>query len=46
MKCRDLREKFGCFDGHQIASLRPLYLKAVISLYSTYDRYADDIQYK
>ena len=46
MKCRDLRKKFGCFDGHQIASLRPLYLKAVISLYSTYDRYADDIQYK
>ena len=37
---------WGGFNGLQIAALAPEPLKAVISLCSTVDRYADDIHYK
>ncbi len=37
---------WGGFNGLQVAALRPEGLKAVISLCSTTDRYADDIHYK
>ena len=37
---------WGGFNGLQVAALRPPALKAVISLCSTVDRYADDIHYK
>lgn len=36
---------WGGFNGLQIAALRPPALKAVISLCSTDDRYADDVHY-
>lgn len=38
-------KSWGGFNGLQIAARRPPELKAVISLYSTDDRYADDIHY-
>ncbi|WP_136068832.1 CocE/NonD family hydrolase [Modicisalibacter radicis] len=37
---------WGGFNGLQVAALRPEPLKAVITLCSTDDRYADDIHYK
>lgn len=37
---------WGGFNALQVAALRPSPLKAVISLCSTVDRYADDIHYK
>ncbi|MDD9909417.1 MAG: CocE/NonD family hydrolase [Ahrensia sp.] len=37
---------WGGFNGLQIAALKPEPLKAVISICSTADRYADDIHYK
>jgi len=37
---------WGGFNGLQVAALKPPPLKAVISLCSTVDRYADDIHYK
>ncbi|MBT8409851.1 MAG: CocE/NonD family hydrolase [Alphaproteobacteria bacterium] len=37
---------WGGFNGLQVAALQPEPLKAVISLCSTVDRYADDIHYK
>ena len=37
---------WGGFNALQVAALRPAGLKAVISLCSTVDRYADDIHYK
>lgn len=37
---------WGGFNGLQVAALRPPALKAVITLCSTVDRYADDIHYK
>jgi putative CocE/NonD family hydrolase len=37
---------WGGFNGLQVAALAPTPLKAVISLCSTVDRYADDIHYK
>ena len=37
---------WGGFNCLQVAALRPPALKAVISLCSTVDRYADDIHYK
>ena len=37
---------WGGFNALQVAALRPKGLKAVISLCSTSDRYADDIHYK
>lgn len=37
---------WGGFNGLQIAALRPPALKAVITLCSTDDRYADDIHYR
>ena len=37
---------WGGFNGLQVAALRPPGMKAVISLCSTVDRYADDIHYK
>ncbi|WP_270732289.1 CocE/NonD family hydrolase [Shimia sp. Alg240-R146] len=37
---------WGGFNGLQIAALRPEPLKAVVSICSTVDRYADDIHYK
>ena len=37
---------WGGFNGLQVAALRPPTLKAVISIASTSDRYADDIHYK
>lgn len=37
---------WGGFNGLQVAALQPEALKAVISLCSTADRYADDIHYK
>lgn len=37
---------WGGFNALQVAALRPEGLKAVISLCSTVDRYADDIHYK
>ena len=37
---------WGGFNSLQVAALRPKGLKAVISLCSTADRYADDIHYK
>jgi putative CocE/NonD family hydrolase len=36
---------WGGFNGLQVAARRPAELKAVISICSTDDRYADDIQY-
>lgn len=36
---------WGGFNGLQVAALRPPQLKAVISMYSTDDRYADDVHY-
>ena len=36
---------WGGFNGLQIAARRPPQLKAVISMYSTDDRYADDVHY-
>src|SRR3546814_7797483 len=37
---------WGGFNGLQIAALRPPALKAVITLCSTDDRYADDVNYR
>jgi putative CocE/NonD family hydrolase len=37
---------WGGFNGLQVAALQPQALKAVITLCSTVDRYADDIHYK
>ena len=37
---------WGGFNGLQVAALRPPALKAVITLCSTVDRFADDIHYK
>lgn len=37
---------WGGFNGLQVAALQPPALKAVITLCSTVDRYADDIHYK
>ena len=37
---------WGGFNGLQVAALRPEPLKAVVTLCSTDDRYADDIHYK
>lgn len=37
---------WGGFNGLQVAALRPEPLKAIITLCSTDDRYADDIHYK
>ncbi|WNL40064.1 CocE/NonD family hydrolase [Halomonas sp. PAMB 3232] len=37
---------WGGFNGLQVAALRPSPLKAIITLCSTDDRYADDIHYK
>lgn len=37
---------WGGFNGLQIAALQPEPLKAVVSICSTVDRYADDIHYK
>ncbi|PSL21229.1 CocE/NonD family hydrolase [Shimia abyssi] len=37
---------WGGFNGLQIAALKPEPLKAVVSICSTTDRYADDIHYK
>ncbi len=37
---------WGGFNGLQVAALRPEALKAIITLCSTDDRYADDIHYK
>jgi hypothetical protein len=36
---------WGGFNGLQVAARRPPQLKAVISMYSTDDRYADDVHY-
>ena len=36
---------WGGFNGLQVAALRPPQLKAVVTLYSTDDRYADDCHY-
>jgi hypothetical protein len=36
---------WGGFNGLQVAARRPPELKAVISMYSTDDRYADDVHY-
>jgi putative CocE/NonD family hydrolase len=38
-------KSWGGFNGLQVASHRPPALKAVISAYSTDDRYADDVHY-
>jgi putative CocE/NonD family hydrolase len=38
-------KSWGGFNGLQIAARRPPQLKAVISLYSTDDRYADDVHF-
>jgi len=38
-------KSWGGFNGLQIAARRPLQLKAVISVCSTDDRYADDVHY-
>ena len=37
---------WGGFNGLQVAAMQPQALKAVISICSTVDRYADDIHYK
>lgn len=37
---------WGGFNGLQVASLQPPALKAIITICSTVDRYADDIHYK
>ena len=37
---------WGGFNSLQVAALRPVGLKAIITLCSTVDRYADDIHYK
>lgn len=39
-------KSWGGFNGLQIAYKQPSFLKAVISLYSTDDRYANDIHYQ
>jgi len=36
---------WGGFNGLQVAARRPPQLKAVVSMYSTDDRYADDVHY-
>ena len=36
---------WGGFNGLQVAALRPPQLKAIVTLYSTDDRYADDCHY-
>src|SRR5437763_7910530 len=38
-------KSWGGFNGLQVAARRPPALKAIISIYSTDDRYADDIHY-
>lgn len=38
-------KSWGGFNGLQVAARRPAALEAVISLYSTDDRYADDVHY-
>ena len=38
-------KSWGGFNGLQIAARRPPELKAVVSVYSTDDRYADDVHY-
>jgi hypothetical protein len=38
-------KSWGGFNALQIAALRPPALKAIISIYSTDDRYADDVHY-
>lgn len=39
-------KSWGGFNGLQIAARRPPQLKAVISIYSTDDRYADDVHFR
>ncbi len=39
-------KSWGGFNGLQIAARQPPQLKAVISIYSTDDRYADDVHYR
>ena len=39
-------KSWGGFNGLQVAARRPPALKCVISVYSTVDRYADDIHYR
>ena len=38
-------KSWGGFNGLQVAAHRPPALKAIISAYSTDDRYADDVHY-
>ncbi len=44
-KCGMIGISWGGFNGLQVAARRPPQLKAVISLCSTDDRYADDVHY-
>ncbi len=39
-------KSWGGFNGLQVAARQPEALKTIISLYSTDDRYADDVHYK
>jgi predicted acyl esterase len=39
------RQPWGGFNGLQIAAMQPPQLKAVVSVCSTDDRYADDVHY-
>ena len=39
-------KSWGGFNGLQVAARQPSALKAVISAYSTDDRYADDVHYR
>ena len=41
-----MRISWGGFNALQVAAMEPKALKAIITLYSTVDRYADDIYYK
>jgi uncharacterized protein len=45
-KCGMIGHSWGGFNGLQVAARRPPQLKAVVTMYSTDDRYADDCHYQ
>ena len=44
--CGMIGHSWGGFNGLQVAARRPAQLKAVVTMYSTDDRYADDCHYQ
>lgn len=45
-RCGMIGHSWGGFNGLQVAARRPPQLKAVVTMYSTDDRYADDCHYQ